>query len=142
MIFYFNLPWQLKVSSLHITFNSSNEWEKLGEKGFLQRIGMQYHWKNRNYKKWVFVASLILSWWWTFGTSDFDIFFFIIYLDFRGILPAKSNFNFLSMIIHNTPKSSLLWKFEVILSDLNVYHFDNYGSKKFAFQCLALLFYC
>ncbi|XP_019174370.1 PREDICTED: uncharacterized protein LOC109169916 isoform X1 [Ipomoea nil] len=45
-----DLAVKLKVSSLHITFNSSNEWEKLGEKGFLQRIGMQYHWKNRNYK--------------------------------------------------------------------------------------------
>ncbi|KAH9684718.1 Acyl-CoA [Citrus sinensis] len=39
-----------RVSSLHITFPSENEWHKLGEKGFLQRIGMQYHWRNRNYK--------------------------------------------------------------------------------------------
>ncbi|KAG8650339.1 hypothetical protein MANES_07G028500v8 [Manihot esculenta] len=39
-----------KVSSLHITFPSETEWQKLKEKGFLQRIGMQYHWKNRNYK--------------------------------------------------------------------------------------------
>ncbi|KAF7802203.1 Acyl-CoA N-acyltransferase isoform 1 [Senna tora] len=39
-----------QLSSLHITFPSENEWRKLGEKGFLQRMGMQYHWKNRNYK--------------------------------------------------------------------------------------------
>ncbi|GKV39960.1 hypothetical protein SLEP1_g47652 [Rubroshorea leprosula] len=39
-----------QVSSLHITFPSENEWHKLKDKGFLQRIGMQYHWKNRNYK--------------------------------------------------------------------------------------------
>ncbi|KAK6263666.1 hypothetical protein SCA6_019100 [Theobroma cacao] len=39
-----------QVSSLHITFPSETEWEKLKDKGFLQRIGMQYHWKNRNYK--------------------------------------------------------------------------------------------
>ncbi|XP_038680727.1 uncharacterized protein LOC119981707 isoform X2 [Tripterygium wilfordii] len=39
-----------KVSSLHVTFPSENEWMKMKEKGFLQRIGMQYHWKNRNYK--------------------------------------------------------------------------------------------
>ncbi|KAF2293947.1 hypothetical protein GH714_005908 [Hevea brasiliensis] len=39
-----------EVSSLHITFPSEGEWHKLKEKGFLQRIGMQYHWKNRNYK--------------------------------------------------------------------------------------------
>ncbi|GAV64919.1 LOW QUALITY PROTEIN: DUF482 domain-containing protein, partial [Cephalotus follicularis] len=38
-----------QVSSFHITF-SSEEWHKLKEKGFLQRIGMQYHWNNRNYK--------------------------------------------------------------------------------------------
>ncbi|KGN56278.1 uncharacterized protein LOC101210646 isoform X2 [Cucumis sativus] len=39
-----------QLSSLHITFSSENEWQKLSEGGFLQRIGMQYHWKNRNYK--------------------------------------------------------------------------------------------
>ncbi|CAA0840035.1 Unknown protein [Striga hermonthica] len=41
---------QFQVSSLHVTFPSAGEWGKLKEKGFLQRIGMQYHWKNRNYK--------------------------------------------------------------------------------------------
>ncbi|XP_040873387.1 uncharacterized protein [Glycine max] len=39
-----------QLSSLHVTFPSENEWHKLTEKGFLPRIGMQYHWKNRNYK--------------------------------------------------------------------------------------------
>ncbi|CAH2070356.1 unnamed protein product [Thlaspi arvense] len=41
---------KLQVSSLHITFPSGAEWNKLKEKGFSQRIGMQYHWKNRGYK--------------------------------------------------------------------------------------------
>ncbi|KAL0335306.1 UNVERIFIED_CONTAM: hypothetical protein Sradi_4742500, partial [Sesamum radiatum] len=41
---------KFQVSSLHITFPSANEWGKLKEKGFLQRIGMQYHWKNRDYR--------------------------------------------------------------------------------------------
>ncbi|XP_051146757.1 uncharacterized protein LOC127262213 [Andrographis paniculata] len=41
---------ELQVSSLHITFPSEDQWEKLEEKGFLRRIGMQYHWKNRDYK--------------------------------------------------------------------------------------------
>ncbi|KAL3814554.1 hypothetical protein ACJIZ3_015822 [Penstemon smallii] len=41
---------EFQVSSLHITFPTANEWGKLKKKGFLQRIGMQYHWKNRNYK--------------------------------------------------------------------------------------------
>ncbi|KAL9325461.1 hypothetical protein ACSQ67_006106 [Phaseolus vulgaris] len=39
-----------QLSSLHVTFPSENEWLKLTQKGFLPRIGMQYHWKNRNYK--------------------------------------------------------------------------------------------
>ncbi|KAL9353708.1 hypothetical protein Peur_051678 [Populus x canadensis] len=39
-----------QVSSLHITFPTEKEWHMLKEKGFLQRIGMQYHWKNHNYK--------------------------------------------------------------------------------------------
>ncbi|CAJ1940447.1 unnamed protein product [Sphenostylis stenocarpa] len=39
-----------QLSSLHVTFPSENEFHKLTEKGFLPRIGMQYHWKNRNYK--------------------------------------------------------------------------------------------
>ncbi|KAK7263776.1 hypothetical protein RJT34_31373 [Clitoria ternatea] len=39
-----------QVSSLHVTFPSESEWHKFTRKGFLPRIGMQYHWKNRNYK--------------------------------------------------------------------------------------------
>ncbi|XP_020253009.1 uncharacterized protein LOC109830220 isoform X2 [Asparagus officinalis] len=39
-----------KVSSLHVTFPSETEWQKMKSFGFLQRTGMQYHWKNRNYK--------------------------------------------------------------------------------------------
>ncbi|KAH9331609.1 hypothetical protein KI387_003717, partial [Taxus chinensis] len=41
---------KFQISSLHITFPTEKEWEKLSEFGFLQRIGMQYHWKNRDYK--------------------------------------------------------------------------------------------
>ncbi|XP_073038562.1 uncharacterized protein [Primulina eburnea] len=41
---------KFQVSSLHITFPSSSDCGKLKERGFLQRIGMQYHWKNRNYR--------------------------------------------------------------------------------------------
>ncbi|KAJ4717578.1 Acyl-CoA N-acyltransferase [Melia azedarach] len=39
-----------QVSSVHVTFSSEDEWQKFKDKGFMQRIGMQYHWKNRNYK--------------------------------------------------------------------------------------------
>lgn len=45
-----DLTAKLQVSSLHITFPCESEWHKLKDGGFLQRTGMQYHWKNRNYK--------------------------------------------------------------------------------------------
>jgi uncharacterized protein len=35
------------VSSLHITFNTEEEWLALGEAGYLQRCGIQYHWENQ-----------------------------------------------------------------------------------------------
>jgi len=38
-----------KVSSLHVTFPTRGEWEQLGDAGFLQRSGQQYHWENRGY---------------------------------------------------------------------------------------------
>jgi len=38
------------VSSLHVTFPETAEWETLGAAGFLQRIGLQYHWQNRGYE--------------------------------------------------------------------------------------------
>ncbi|KAK8949051.1 hypothetical protein KSP39_PZI005948 [Platanthera zijinensis] len=44
-----DLTMKFKISSLHVTFPSENEWKQMKKFGFLQRIGMQYHWKNRNY---------------------------------------------------------------------------------------------
>jgi predicted N-acyltransferase len=38
-----------KVSSLHVTFPTREDWERLGAAGFLQRSGQQYHWENRGY---------------------------------------------------------------------------------------------
>ena len=38
-----------KVSSLHVTFLTGQEYETLGDFGFLQRLGVQYHWRNRDY---------------------------------------------------------------------------------------------
>jgi predicted N-acyltransferase len=37
------------VSSLHVTFPTRPEWERLGAAGFLQRLGRQYHWENHGY---------------------------------------------------------------------------------------------
>jgi uncharacterized protein len=38
-----------KVSSLHVTFPTRGEWERLGGAGFLQRVGQQFHWHNEGY---------------------------------------------------------------------------------------------
>lgn len=37
------------VSSVHVTFPTEPEWTLLGEDGWLQRTGVQYHWENRGY---------------------------------------------------------------------------------------------
>ena len=40
---------ELKLSSVHITFCTQPEWETLGDAGWLQRLGVQYHWHNEGY---------------------------------------------------------------------------------------------
>ncbi len=40
---------QSGVSSLHITFPTEAEWQRLGALGLVNRIGEQYHWFNRGY---------------------------------------------------------------------------------------------
>ncbi len=40
---------QLKLSSVHVTFCLEEEYAALGEAGWLQRLGMQYHWHNHGY---------------------------------------------------------------------------------------------
>jgi len=40
---------QLKLSSVHVTFCTEAEWTALGAAGWLQRIGMQFHWDNPGY---------------------------------------------------------------------------------------------
>jgi predicted N-acyltransferase len=48
-----------KVSSLHVTFPTREDWERLGAAGFLQRSGQQYHWENRGYASFEdFLAAL------------------------------------------------------------------------------------
>lgn len=44
------LPEKLGISGLHVTFCSEEESEAFAKRGFLPRIGMQYHWKNRDYQ--------------------------------------------------------------------------------------------
>lgn len=39
----------LGCSSTHVTFCTEEEWEGLGEAGWLQRIGVQFHWQNQGY---------------------------------------------------------------------------------------------
>ncbi len=40
---------QLDLSSVHVTFCTEPEWTALGEAGWLQRIGTQFHWSNAGY---------------------------------------------------------------------------------------------
>jgi hypothetical protein len=39
----------LGVSSVHVTFCTREEWNGLGQAGWLRRIGMQFHWENEGY---------------------------------------------------------------------------------------------
>ena len=50
---------QLGLSSAHVTFCTEAEWQALGEAGWLQRIGMQFHWHNDGYASFEdFLAAL------------------------------------------------------------------------------------
>ena len=40
---------ELGTSGVHATFCTKQEWEALGEAGWLQRLGMQFHWHNQGY---------------------------------------------------------------------------------------------
>jgi predicted N-acyltransferase len=40
---------ELDCSSVHATFCTQAEWEILGEAGWLQRLGTQFHWENAGY---------------------------------------------------------------------------------------------
>jgi predicted N-acyltransferase len=40
---------ELGLSSVHATFCTEAEWTALGESGWLQRLGLQYHWHNEGY---------------------------------------------------------------------------------------------
>lgn len=41
---------QLRLSSVHVTFCSAADYAALGEAGWLQRLGTQYHWQNEGYR--------------------------------------------------------------------------------------------
>lgn len=41
---------QLQVSSAHITFMQENEWQLLGDHGYLRRNDQQFHWLNDSYE--------------------------------------------------------------------------------------------
>jgi uncharacterized protein len=38
-----------KLSSAHVTFLTEEEWQALGERGFLRRTDQQFHWENAGY---------------------------------------------------------------------------------------------
>ena len=41
---------QAGVSGAHVNFATEPEWRLMGELGFLQRTGVQFHWRNRGYE--------------------------------------------------------------------------------------------
>ena len=50
---------QMQLSSVHATFCTEPEWTALGEAGWLQRLGTQFHWENDNYASFEdFLAAL------------------------------------------------------------------------------------
>ena len=50
---------EMKLSSVHVTFCTHDEWTDLGEDGWLQRLGLQYHWHNDGYASFEdFLAAL------------------------------------------------------------------------------------
>ena len=50
---------QLQVSSAHITFMQEDEWNQLGQHGFLRRNDQQFHWLNDGYESFdQFLAEL------------------------------------------------------------------------------------
>ena len=55
-----NIAKQHNVSSLHLTFLTKAEWERLGILSFMQRTSSQFHWENKNYRDFDdFLDSLI-----------------------------------------------------------------------------------
>ena len=40
---------ELNLSGVHVTFCTEADWDALGETGWLQRLGQQYHWENPGY---------------------------------------------------------------------------------------------
>ncbi len=40
---------KMDVSSIHITFANQEQWQRMGEAGFLQRVDKQFHWHNHDY---------------------------------------------------------------------------------------------
>ncbi len=45
-----SLAKNLGVSSLHVTFAESSEWQFMAEHGFLKRLDQQFHWLNEDYR--------------------------------------------------------------------------------------------
>ena len=39
-----------RISSVHATFCSEADWRRFGERGWLLRLGRQYHWHNDGYR--------------------------------------------------------------------------------------------
>ena len=50
---------KVEASSVHVTFAREDEWNFLGQRGFLQRTDQQFHWRNEGYNSFEdFLATL------------------------------------------------------------------------------------
>ena len=52
---------KLEVSSLHVTFLEHSEWKMVSEFGYMQRIGLQFHWENKGYNNFDEFLSVLAS---------------------------------------------------------------------------------
>lgn len=56
-----DLAQKMDISSIHLTFLERSEWEMVPELGYMQRIGQQFHWLNRNYRNFDDFLSVLVS---------------------------------------------------------------------------------
>ncbi len=52
---------ELNLSSVHATFCTEEEWDALGEAGWLRRIGLQFHWDNKGFSNFDDFLALMSS---------------------------------------------------------------------------------
>jgi len=120
--FFLNLISFLKkenISSFHINFIDKKVSNFLEKNGFIQRVGIQYHWKNKNYK-------------------SFD--------DFLANLRSRKKKNILKerkFLVNQKIKFKIKYGNEIIKKDIKLFFecYKNTIRKKYSYQYLNLNFF-